>query len=80
MRFSTKDLVTLAVFGALWGSVEMSLGAWLHAANVPLRCGAMVGAIAKPSKRRTPPLPTAIRASGWSRFRRQPSEAFVLPF
>ena len=35
MRFSTKDLVTLAVFGALWGSVEMSLGAWLHAANVP---------------------------------------------
>lgn len=35
MRFSTKDLVTIAVFGALWGSVEMSLGAWLHAANVP---------------------------------------------
>lgn len=35
MRFSTKDLVTIAVFGALWGSVEMTLGAWLHAANVP---------------------------------------------
>jgi ABC-type thiamin/hydroxymethylpyrimidine transport system permease subunit len=35
VRFSTKDLVTLAVFGALWGSVEMTLGAWLHAANVP---------------------------------------------
>jgi len=35
MKFSTKDLVTIAVFGALWGSVEMTLGAWLHAANVP---------------------------------------------
>jgi ABC-type thiamin/hydroxymethylpyrimidine transport system permease subunit len=35
MRFSTKDLVTIAVFGALWGSVEMTFGAWLHAANVP---------------------------------------------
>ena len=35
MRFSTKDLVTIAVFGALWGSAEMTLGAWLHAANVP---------------------------------------------
>ena len=35
MRFSTKDLVTIAVFGALWGSVEMTLGTWLHAANVP---------------------------------------------
>jgi len=35
VKFSTKELVTLAVFGTLWGSVEMTLGAWLHAANVP---------------------------------------------
>lgn len=35
MRFTTKDLATLAVFGALWGSVEITLGAWLHAANAP---------------------------------------------
>lgn len=25
----------IAVFGALWGSVEMTLGAWMHAARVP---------------------------------------------
>jgi len=25
----------IAVFGALWGSVEMSVGAWMHAARVP---------------------------------------------
>ena len=25
----------IAVFGALWGSVEMSVGAWMHAASVP---------------------------------------------
>ena len=25
----------IAVFGALWGSMEMTLGAWMHAARVP---------------------------------------------
>ena len=35
MKFSTKDLVMIAVFGALWGSMEMTLGAWMHAARVP---------------------------------------------
>jgi ABC-type thiamin/hydroxymethylpyrimidine transport system permease subunit len=35
VKFSTKDLVLIAVFGALWGSVEMTVGAWMHAANVP---------------------------------------------
>ena len=35
MKWSTRDLVTLAVFGALWGVVEMSLGSVLHALNVP---------------------------------------------
>jgi len=35
VKFSTKDLVLIAVFGALWGSAEMTLGAWMHAARVP---------------------------------------------
>ena len=44
MRFSTKDLVTIAVFGALWGSVEMTLGAWLHATGMPFS-GLLLSAI-----------------------------------
>jgi ABC-type thiamin/hydroxymethylpyrimidine transport system permease subunit len=36
MKFSTRELVTLAVFGALWGLVEISLGSVLHAINLPL--------------------------------------------
>jgi hypothetical protein len=36
MKFSTRELVTLAVFGALWGAVEISLGSVLHAINIPL--------------------------------------------
>jgi ABC-type thiamin/hydroxymethylpyrimidine transport system permease subunit len=36
MKFSTRELVTLAVFGALWGIVEISLGSVLHAINMPL--------------------------------------------
>lgn len=36
MKFSTRDLVVLAVFGALWGLVEISLGSVLHALNVPM--------------------------------------------
>jgi hypothetical protein len=32
----TRDLVTVAVFGALWGAAEMSLGAVLHALALPL--------------------------------------------
>lgn len=31
----TRDLVTVAVFGALWGVGEMSLGAVLHALTLP---------------------------------------------
>lgn len=31
----TRDLVTVAVFGALWGAAEMSLGALLHALVLP---------------------------------------------
>jgi hypothetical protein len=36
MKFSTRELVTLTVFGALWGIVEISLGSLLHVLNVPL--------------------------------------------
>jgi hypothetical protein len=36
MKFSTRELVTMAVFGALWGLVEISLGSVLHAINLPL--------------------------------------------
>jgi hypothetical protein len=43
-KFTTKQLVTLAVFGALWGIVEMSLGSVLNALKVPLS-GAVLTAI-----------------------------------
>lgn len=36
MKFSTRELVTMAVFGTLWGLVEMSLGTVLKSVNVPL--------------------------------------------
>ena len=36
MKFTTRELVTLAVFGALWGVVEISLGSLLHAINMPM--------------------------------------------
>lgn len=44
MRFSTRELVTIAVFGTLWGIVEISLGAVLHALNIPLS-GVVLSAI-----------------------------------
>ncbi len=43
-RFSTRDLVYIAVFGAAWGLVETSLGSYLHAARIPFR-GAVLTAI-----------------------------------
>lgn len=36
MKLTTRDLVTLTVFGTLWGAVEISLGALLHGLKVPL--------------------------------------------
>jgi hypothetical protein len=36
MKRTTKELVTLTVFGTLWGAVEMTLGALIHALNLPL--------------------------------------------
>jgi hypothetical protein len=36
MKLSTRELATLAVFGALWGLVEVSLGSALKTLNLPL--------------------------------------------
>ena len=36
MNWTTRDLVLLAVFGALWGGLEMTLGAALKSLNLPL--------------------------------------------
>lgn len=36
MKYTTRQLVTLAVFGALWGAVEITLGSVLHALNIPM--------------------------------------------
>jgi hypothetical protein len=36
MKFTTRQLVTLAVFGALWGAIEISLGSVLHALKLPM--------------------------------------------
>ncbi len=44
MKWSVRDLVTLAVFGAIWGVLEMSLGSMLHALHVPF-LGAIMGGI-----------------------------------
>lgn len=44
MKFTTRELVIIAVFGALWGLVETSLGAVLKSLNLPLS-GATLAAI-----------------------------------
>lgn len=36
MKYSTRELAVLAVFGAVWGLVEISLGSVLKALDVPL--------------------------------------------
>jgi hypothetical protein len=36
MRLSTRELATLAVFGAIWGIFEISLGSVLKSLNIPL--------------------------------------------
>ena len=54
MKFSTRELVTMAVFGALWGLVEISLGSVFHAIDLPLTgmalaiIGVMVASIGTP--------------------------------
>jgi len=44
MKFTTRELVLLAVFGALWGVVEITLGSVLKSLNVPLS-GVVLGGI-----------------------------------
>lgn len=44
MKLSTRELATLAVFGALWGLVEVSLGSVLKTLNIPLS-GVVLSAI-----------------------------------
>jgi hypothetical protein len=36
VKFSTRELILLAVFGALWGLVEISLGSVLHTIHIPM--------------------------------------------
>lgn len=36
MKYSTRDLVILAVFGSLWGLSEISLGTVVKSLNIPL--------------------------------------------
>jgi hypothetical protein len=43
-RFSTRDLVYIAILGAAWGLVETSLGTYLHALRIPFR-GALLTAL-----------------------------------
>ncbi len=35
MRFTVRDLVYIGVFGAMWGTIEMTSGSILHVFNVP---------------------------------------------
>ncbi len=44
MKLSTRELAILAVFGALWGLVEISLGSVLKTLNIPMS-GAVLAAI-----------------------------------
>jgi hypothetical protein len=44
MKLTTRELVTLTVFGTLWGIVEMSLGTVLKSLNIPMS-GVVLSAI-----------------------------------
>ena len=43
--FTTRDWVYIAVFGALWGTIEITLGAYLHVIFPPLADTFLVGVI-----------------------------------
>ncbi|MGC8826599.1 MAG: hypothetical protein ACP5TV_06310 [Anaerolineae bacterium] len=45
MRFSTRDLVYIAIFGALWGLLEITIGSYLHVLFPPLADTFLVGVI-----------------------------------
>jgi hypothetical protein len=36
MKFTTRDLVNIAVFGTIWGVIEVSLGTVLKSLNIPM--------------------------------------------
>ena len=44
MKFNTRELATIAVFGTLWGISEITMGSVLNALNIPFS-GAVLGAI-----------------------------------
>lgn len=44
MRYRTQELVYIAVFGTIWGVVEMTLGSYLHVLNVP-QSGTVLAAV-----------------------------------
>jgi len=44
MKFNTRELATVAVFGVLWGIAEISLGGVLKSLNIPLS-GVVLAAI-----------------------------------
>jgi len=52
-KWSLRDWVYVAVFGALWGAVEITLGAYLHLIFPPLTNtflnGLTLGSLAWPS-------------------------------
>lgn len=45
MKFHTRDLVYIAVFGALWGLLEITIGSYLHVLFPPLADTFLVGVI-----------------------------------
>jgi hypothetical protein len=45
MKFSVRDLVYIAIFGALWGALELTLGSYMHVIFPPLADTFLVGLI-----------------------------------
>lgn len=45
MRFHIRDLVYIAIFGALWGLLEITIGSYLHVLFPPLADTFLVGVI-----------------------------------
>jgi hypothetical protein len=45
VKFSVRELVYIAIFGAIWGAVELTLGSYLHVIFPPLADTFLVGVI-----------------------------------
>jgi len=45
MKFSVRELVYVAIFGAIWGALELTLGSYLHVIFPPLADTFLVGLI-----------------------------------